>query len=104
MEKLTNSEELVMKAIWDLKKEPVLSEIYNYLVEQYNIDWKAQTVSTFLGKLVRKKYLKMKRNGKIYTYKPLIKEEAYKKHIFMCIINFWYSGNKKEFICDIKNL
>ena len=82
IEKLTESEELVMKAIWDRNKEPVLSDVVDRVTDYYGKDWKPQTVSTFLSKLVQKKYLKLCRNGKIYTYKILISEKDYKQNLY----------------------
>lgn len=35
MEKLTYSEELVMKSVWYLNKEPTLSEIVNHVNKHY---------------------------------------------------------------------
>lgn len=102
MEKLTYSEELVMKSIWDLNKEPVLSEIVSHVNTNYcEESWKPQTVSTFLARLVRKGYLKLKRNGKIYTYEVLISERDYRRMLYLHIIDFWYKGDKKLFLNDL---
>jgi predicted transcriptional regulator len=102
MEKLTYSEELVMKSVWDLNKEPMLSEIVNHVNNHYcETEWKPQTVSTFLAKLVRKCYLKLKRNGKIYTYEVLITEREYKRMLYLHIIDFWYKGDKKWFLDEL---
>lgn len=54
---LTDSEELVMKSVWDTRKEPVLSEVVDRVNSAYGKDWRPQTVSTFLAKLVGKSFL-----------------------------------------------
>lgn len=82
IEKLTESEEIVMKAIWDCKNDPVLSDVVDLVTGVYGKDWKPQTVSTFLSKLVRKDYCKLIRTGKIYTYKVLIKEAEYRRKLY----------------------
>ncbi|MBR1865812.1 MAG: BlaI/MecI/CopY family transcriptional regulator [Lachnospiraceae bacterium] len=101
MVKLTESEEFVMKAVWDSDKEPVLSDVVAGARETYKKDWMPQTVSTFLAKLVQKKYLKLQRKGKIYTYKILIKESAYKQKLYKHLIDFWYNGDASEFVLSM---
>lgn len=98
---LTDSEELVMKSVWDTGKEPVLSEVVDRVNGAYGKDWRPQTVSTFLAKLVGKKYLKLQRNGKIYTYKILITEEAYKQKLYQHHINFWNHNSMSEFVTEM---
>ncbi|MBD8973171.1 MAG: hypothetical protein EGQ63_04965 [Clostridiales bacterium] len=103
IEKLTESEELVMKSIWDCKKEPVLSDVVDRVNGFYGKDWKPQTVSTFLSKLVRKDYLKLQRNGKIYTYKILVPEEAYRRKLYKHHISFWNHNDIVEFVQEMLN-
>lgn len=100
IEKLTDSEEIVMKAIWDIGKEPVLSEVVER-TNFYGKEWKPQTVSTFLCKLCQKRYLKLQRNGKIYTYKVLVSEHQYKQRLYKHHISFWNHDNVKEFVMEM---
>lgn len=104
IEKLTEAEEVVMKAVWDDRKEPVLSDIVERVNGVYGKNWKPQTVSTFLAKLVRKNYLKLQRNGKIYTYKILIREDAYNKEQLKRLYIFLYKGNKEIMQQDMQEL
>ncbi|MCM1498465.1 MAG: BlaI/MecI/CopY family transcriptional regulator [Clostridium sp.] len=99
--KLTESEELVMKAIWDCDSEPSLSKVWNILTSTYKKTWRPQTVSTFFNKLVLKKYIKLKRNGKSCTYKILISESDYKQKLYTDYIRFWYNGNVVDFLLDM---
>lgn len=101
IEKLTESEELVMKAIWDCEKEPVLSDVVDRVNGYYGKDWKPQTVSTFLAKLVRKDYLQLCRNGKIYTYKILVPERDYKQKLYKHHIGFWNGNNVDTFLTEM---
>lgn len=104
IEKLTEGEEMVMKAVWDCKKEPVLSEVVERVNGVYGKNWKPQTVSTFLAKLVRKNYLKMQRDGKIYTYKILVKERMYSKEQLKRLYIFLYKNDKEAVIQDLETL
>lgn len=101
IENLTEAEEIVMKAVWGCKKEPALADIVEQTISVYGKDWKPQTVSTFLAKLVRKNYVKLQRNGKIYTYKVLISEKAYKQKLYRHHISFWNHNNIKEFVQEM---
>lgn len=101
IEKLTESEEVVMKAVWDCKKEPELSDVLGIVTTVYGRDWKSQTVSTFLSKLVRKDYLQLKRNGKIYTYKVLVKESVYRRKLYRQHISFWNHNDVIEFLKEM---
>lgn len=104
IEKLTECEEIVMKAVWDSSKEPVLSEVLDIVTIVYGKEWRPQTVSTFLSKLVNKKFLKLQRNGKIYTYKILIPESAYKRKLYKHLIYLWYNNDVMAFCLEmIKN-
>lgn len=104
IKKLTEAEEAVMKAVWDCKKEPVLSEVAARLKEYYGRDWKPQTVSTFMAKLVQKQYLQMKRNGKIYTYKVLVKEEDYNRTQLKHLYTFLYRNDKEQMRQDLEEM
>lgn len=101
IENLTEGEELVMKAVWDCRKEPELSDVVEQTTEVYGKDWKPQTVSTFLARLVNKNYLKLQRNGKIYTYKILISEGAYKQKLYKHHISFWNHNDITEFVQEM---
>jgi len=54
MEELTTAESMVMKTIWDHPHEMALQEIMKLTNETYGKDWKSQTVSTYIAKLVKK--------------------------------------------------
>ena len=59
MEELTTAESMVMKTIWDHPHEMALQEIMKLTNETYGKDWKSQTVSTYIAKLVKKGFLRM---------------------------------------------
>lgn len=99
--KLTESEELVMKSIWDCSEEPVLSGIVERVNGFYGKTWAPQTVSTFLSKLTGKGYLKMHRNGKVYTYEILVKERDYQKEQLKHLVVFVYNGDAEQMLADV---
>lgn len=95
---LTNAELLVMKCIWDTPHDLVLSEVVAMVNERYHKEWRPQTVSTYLAHLVQKEFLKMTRNGKVYTYHPLVEEKNYREKEMNNFVNFWGSGSPAEFL------
>ena len=76
---LTTAEMLVMRAIWLADHDMVLSEVVKACNAVYEKNWKPQTVSTYLSHLVQKEFLRMDRNGKIYSYHPIVKAQEYMK-------------------------
>ena len=60
-------EKLVMKVIWDSTEELALQEVMDGVNHENSKNWKPQTVSTFLSRLVKKGFLNMYRKGR-YCY------------------------------------
>ncbi len=100
-EKLTDSEELVMKCVWDCTEQVSLPNIVKMVNDRYGKEWKPQTVSTFLARLVRKDYVKLHRVGRLFYYEILITEDAYKSQILKKHINFWNASDVTAFACDL---
>lgn len=98
MEKLTACEELVMKTVWDAGEELSLTEIMQRTNEKYHKEWKPQTVSTFLGRLVRKGYLRHYRQGRVFFYQILIPLEEYKGQQAQEFVEFWHHNNADDFL------
>ena len=71
MPRISDSEWEVMKVLW--ANSPLsASEIIQVLAAQAN--WHPKTVKTFLNRLVRKKALGFHKQGRAYSYQPLVKE------------------------------
>lgn len=88
---LTNMEEIVMKCIWDLKDEPsiVVGTILKMVNERYQRNWKIQTISTYVAHLVRKGYVTMQRDGRIYSYTAVLSEREYLTEKIRAQEAFW---------------
>lgn len=91
-EGLTNCEVLVMKVIWSSDEVMSIQEILRAANEAYGKDWKVQTVSTFLSKIVKKGYLDMRRQGRTFFYHPLVTEEAYGRREIKKCVELWGGG------------
>ena len=98
LEKLTDCEQLVMKTVWDAAEELSLTEIMKRVNDRYHKEWKPQTVSTFLARLVSKGYLQHYRQGRTFFYQILVPLEEYKAQLTNDYVNFWHHGNADEFL------
>ncbi len=92
MEELTDCEVLVMKVIWHSEEALSIQEITGAVNATYDKDWKVQTVSTFLSKMVKKGYLDMQRKGRYFFYYPLVTEEEYGGREIKKCVELWSDG------------
>ena len=93
---LTTAEMLVMRAIWLADHDLVLNEVVRDCNAAYGKDWKPQTVSTYLSHLVQKQFLRMDRNGKIYSYHPIVKAQDYMPQVRKIFENAYLGSDGKN--------
>lgn len=98
MKELTNAESMVMKTIWTQQQEMGLHAIMTLTNETYGKDWKPQTVSTYIAKLVNKEFIRMKNSGRKAVYEVMIPEAAYRKYQNKKFVEFWNNGSTVEFL------
>lgn len=98
---LTESEKVTMKCVWDLGDGARLANIMALANEKYHKEWKPQTVSTFLGKLVRKNYLEQYREGRYFYYRILISRHDYRCYMLRQDMEFWNDGDMGMFIDEL---
>lgn len=96
---LTESEKITMKSVWDLGDGVRLSHVRDHVNEKYQRNWKPQTVSTFLGKLVNKGYLEQYRDGRYYYYRILVDKHTYRTQMIREDMEFW-DDNDMEMYCS----
>ncbi len=90
---LTESEKITMKCVWDLGDGARLAHIMGLANEKYEKDWKPQTVSTFLGKLVGKGFVEQYRDGRYFYYRILISKHEYRTQMLKDDVDFWDDGD-----------
>lgn len=96
MDNTSNCENMVMVTIYDTPKPMALHEILKKVNEKFNKNWKPQTVSTFLTRLVKKDYLRVERQGRYTLYRPTYTVKQYRERICMEICKTFFHGNMKE--------
>ncbi len=88
-EKLSESEEIVMRCLWDSREPMRLSDVIT-ACEGYGHYWKAQTVSTFLLRLIQKNYIDFKpASPGRRVYFPKISMESYLDMQMHAMLDFW---------------
>ena len=92
MEKLTNKEEEVIQALWDIEKGFV-KDILTKLPKENHYN----TVSTIIRNLEDKGYVSHKAYGNTHQYFPIITKETYTKQ-------FMNLATKKYFDNSYKNM
>lgn len=100
-EMLTKVELMVMKVIWGTEYEMSLSAIVEKVNKAFQKSWKSQTISTYLARLVRKRFLKMKYSGNKYTYEFLVTKNEYLRRDMADFANCWGNHSPTEFLAAI---
>lgn len=88
MEKLSESEEMVMRCIWEGHCPMSLSDILSEC-EKHGHIWKPQTVSTFISRLVRKGYIEYDEKSRNRLYTAIISQEDYLNTQMSSMLTFW---------------
>lgn len=88
MERLSESEEIVMQCIWESGCPIGLSDIMDKCEAQGH-PWKYQTVCTFLARLHQKGYINYKKHSRSRLYFPCISQEAYLNNQMYSMLDFW---------------
>lgn len=92
-----------MEIIWENKGSIMFGELMQEL-KSVNNTWKANTVLTFLARLIDKEIIEIKKQGRLNQYIALISKEDYLKTITDNFIDKVYGGNIKVLMTNlIKN-
>ncbi|MGE6259911.1 BlaI/MecI/CopY family transcriptional regulator [Heyndrickxia sporothermodurans] len=112
---ISEAEYEVMKVVW--KYEPISTpEIVEKVSKK--IDWKPNTIQTMLVRLVKKKALQTRKEGRVFVYTSLVKENEFveqKSKLFLkqffggtlnsMVLNFIENNQlSKEDISELKNI
>lgn len=93
MEKLTNKEEEIMHALWQLNKAFV-KEIVTLLPNKPHYN----TVSTTIRKMEEKGYVKHIAYGKTHQYYPAISKEDFRKGFMSKTIDNYFENSYKNVV------
>ncbi len=95
MKRISDAELEIMKIIW--KEKAVKSKQIIEQVKDFN--WNDNTVRTLINRLIQKKAVGIsEKNGKEYTFVPLIDEETYKLEATKKFLVTFFHGSVLEFL------
>lgn len=98
---MSDAEKLIMELIWANNKPITTSEIMQNLPK--DVEWKQNTVVTFLARLMEKGLLKATRISKANYYEPCMTEEEYRNYETKRFVKDVHKGSIFGFIsalCD----
>ncbi len=94
--KISEAESRVLEVFWSaeapLSAEDVVAALDN------DRDWSAGTIRTFLTRLVKKKALAARPDGRRYLYRPLIRREDYVHEQSRKLIDRLFGGRIAPFV------
>ena len=86
---ISEAEYEVMKIVW--ANAPIsTNEVVEKLVE--TTTWTPKTIQSLLARLVKKGALDYDKNGRVFVYTPLVKEEEYLQKESNTFLNRFYNG------------
>ena len=87
MKNISNAELEVMNVIWE--KEQATS--YEIIYELKPKKWNDNTIRTLINRLIHKKIIGIcKKEGKMYTYTPLIQKREYQDYMYKKYLKFLF--------------
>lgn len=93
---VSRCESQVMAVIYGNPEPMGLREVMSRVNQRFNKNWKPQTVSTFIARLVEKGYLTGKRSGRNTLYYPILKVEEYQKKMCSELCETCFDGKLNE--------
>ncbi len=93
MERLTNKEEEIMQALWQLEKAFVKE-----ILEELGGEQHYNTVSTIVRNLEEKGYIDHVAFGKTHQYYPLVSKEEYTKRFMNLAMQRYFNNNYKSMV------
>ncbi|CAK7019846.1 BlaI/MecI/CopY family transcriptional regulator [Tissierella sp.] len=96
--RITDSEAVVMRVLWDAGRELNTTDIRKSLEE--STDWESSTIKTLLRRLVKKDVVQATKR-EVFYYKPLVTEEEYNEYTTQDLIDKLYNGSAKNLVASL---
>ena len=100
MHQISDSELIIMKIIWKHNGQAMYAQITEAL-EGQGLDWKKNTILTFLSRLVEKQLLKIHKVGRRNYYIAIVDEEDYQTWQTKSFVGKVYEGNVKGLVSTL---
>ncbi|WP_314723496.1 BlaI/MecI/CopY family transcriptional regulator [Enterocloster bolteae] len=100
---LSETEMLIMKELWKIGRPISVKELAEWFSTVQGIEWKVQTISTFLTRMERKKFVESVKRGKAKFYYPAITEDEIKSIEARGLLENYYEGSFKKFLVALSS-
>lgn len=97
---LSDSELEVMQIIWEQGGTALFAQITAALDER-NKKWKTNTILSFLNRLIEKKMLKVKKQGRLNEYIALVSQDDFMAEKTRVFVDKMYRGNTKSLVSTL---
>lgn len=95
---MSESEEMIMKYLWNSQEGRYFNEIMEHLNSTYQKDWKKQTINTFIKRLIDKGLVSFENVGGSKLYVPAINREQYRQGEAKSFLDEFYQGSVYTFL------
>ena len=99
--KLTNSQLLIMKCVWDHGEDISYQELMEVLAKRFGKVYHRSTLVTFLQQMEDKGYLTTHREGRFAYVHALMPEEEFQKEHAKEETDFWFCGKASTFLAAL---
>lgn len=95
---LSNTEREIMELFWTSEREFSFPELLDYFSSR---QWKKQTLSTYLRKLIAEGFLERRFQGRNAFYTCIVSEEQFKQNNIQEILRRDYGGSISDFMAAL---
>lgn len=100
-QKLSETEMEVMQTIWASEHPMTSGELLEIFARSKGKEWKGQTISTFLARMVDKGVLISTKLGRANIYEPRMSPEEYRSQEAKSLLETLYEGSVKNFLATL---
>lgn len=100
--KLSETEMFIMEELWRVGRPISVKELADRFHSQ-KIQWKIQTISTFLVRMEKKKFIESVKKGKGKLYFPIVSSEEIHTIEAKGLLENYYEGSFKKFLVALSN-
>jgi BlaI family transcriptional regulator, penicillinase repressor len=95
---LSETEKEIMDVLWELDTPIATADLLSFFNNERKKDWKTQTISTFLARLVKKGFVISETKGRGTIHSFAVSEEEYNQLKAKSILKMMYKGSIKNFL------
>lgn len=101
---LSDTDFEIMEVIWDSgRKEIMARDILKMMNELRGKNWKIQTMTTYLGRLVTQGMLKTEPFGRKFIYQVAVTRDSYKTWYAKFVVENLYEGSPRNFLQSLSD-